>query len=137
MKTMCLNRIRCLAAVVLMLLGLLLTCYSVVADARRGGMQEASSEVGVSPEVNDDEPDYVEKRREFLDRFFSNGPGGVSPSDYASALDAARPKATGTRKQCGSFKLQEASGLVNSCGCQMCHDRLAKSRLHNTRDTPG
>jgi photosystem II stability/assembly factor-like uncharacterized protein len=90
MKTMCLNRIRCLAAVVVMLLGLLLTCYSVVADARRGGMQEASSEVGVSPEVNDDDPDYVEKRREFLDRFFSNGPGGVSPSDYTSALDAAR-----------------------------------------------
>src|SRR5438093_12613144 len=58
-------------------------------------------------------------------------------NEAGSALDAARPKATGTRKQCGSFKLQEVPGLVNSCGCWVCHDRLAKSCLHNTRDTPG
>jgi len=75
---------RYFAAVSLMLVAVLLTCYSAVANARRGGTQD------VSVEADDRDPDYLEKRREFLERFFGTGPGGVSPSAYTSALEAAR-----------------------------------------------
>jgi photosystem II stability/assembly factor-like uncharacterized protein len=81
---------RYLAAVSLMLVGVLLTCYSTVANARRGGMQSATNAADVSPAENDDDPEYLEKRREFLERFFGTGLGGVSPRAYATALDAAR-----------------------------------------------
>jgi photosystem II stability/assembly factor-like uncharacterized protein len=79
-------RTKYLAAVSLMLAGVLLTCYSAVANARRG----VSNEVSVSPAEEDRDPEYLEKRREFLERFFGTGPEGVSPSAYASALAAAR-----------------------------------------------
>jgi photosystem II stability/assembly factor-like uncharacterized protein len=79
-----------LAAISLMLVGVLLTCYSATANALGDGMQDASSEADVSPEENDSDPEYVEKRTEFLNQFFGTGPGGVSPSAYASALIAAR-----------------------------------------------
>src|ERR1043166_6411354 len=85
-----LPQIRYLAAVSLMLVAVLLTCYSTAANARRGDVQDASSEARISQEEEDEDSEYVEKRREFLDRFFANGPGGVSPSAYANALAAAR-----------------------------------------------
>jgi photosystem II stability/assembly factor-like uncharacterized protein len=85
-----LPRTRYPAAVSLMLVAALLTGYSAVANAFRDSIQGARSEADVSPAENDSDPEYVEKRREFLDRFFGSGPGGVSPSAYASALVAAR-----------------------------------------------
>jgi photosystem II stability/assembly factor-like uncharacterized protein len=85
-----LPRTRYLAAVSLMLVGVLLTGYSAVANELRDGMQEASSEADVSPEENDSDPEYVEKRTEFLNQFFGTAPGGVSSSAYASALVAVR-----------------------------------------------
>ena len=81
---------RYLAAISLMLVGVLLTCYSAVANARRGGMQSAINAADVSPAENDDDPEYLEKRREFLNRFFGTETGGVAPRAYAAALDAAR-----------------------------------------------
>jgi photosystem II stability/assembly factor-like uncharacterized protein len=87
MKTLVLNQTRYLVAVVLMVMGVLLTCYSAVANARRGSMQDAAR---ISLEADDRDPEYLEKRREFLERFFGTGPGGVSPSAYTSALEAAR-----------------------------------------------
>ena len=73
-----------------MLVGLLLTCYSTVANARRDSIQEANSEEAGSLGDNDSDPEYLEKRHEFLEQFFGTAPGGVSPSAYTSALTAAR-----------------------------------------------
>ncbi len=85
-----LPRTRYLASVSLMLVAALLTGYSAVANALRDGMQDASSEADLSAEENDNDPEYVEKRTEFLNQFFGTGPGGVSPGAYESALVAAR-----------------------------------------------
>jgi photosystem II stability/assembly factor-like uncharacterized protein len=83
MKTI-LSRIRYLLAILLMLVGVLLTFYG--ADALHGGTSNAA---GVTPGEEDKDPEYVEKRRAFLDQFFGTAPGGVSSSAYASALEAA------------------------------------------------
>jgi len=86
-----LPRTRYLAAVSLMLVAVLLTCYSAAANARNGGTQDAGSEAGVSSAAEDEsDSEHREKRREFLNRFFGTGPGGVSPSDYARAVATAR-----------------------------------------------
>src|SRR6266498_1631564 len=61
-----LPRTRYLASVSLMLVAALLTGYSAVANALRDGMQDASSEADLSAEENDNDPEYVEKRTEFL-----------------------------------------------------------------------
>jgi photosystem II stability/assembly factor-like uncharacterized protein len=85
-----LARTKYVAAVSLVLAALLLTCYSAVTGARRTGVQEATSAADVLLEANENDSDYLEKRREFLNRFFGRGPGGVSPSEYTSALATAR-----------------------------------------------
>src|SRR4029453_16948603 len=74
----------------LMLVAMLVTSYSTVANARRDSIQEASSEVEDSAGEDDSDPEYLERRGEFLDQLFGTVPGGVSPSAYASALIAAR-----------------------------------------------
>jgi len=84
------TQIRYLAAVVLMLLGVLLTCYGVIANAHRASAQDASSNAGLLPGQEDRDAEHLEKRGEFLNRFFGTGQGGVSPGAYASALAAAR-----------------------------------------------
>ena len=89
MKTI-LSRTRYLLAVVLMCVGVLLTCYSAIANARRDSTQGTHGEASVSAVEADQDSEDVEKRSEFLDRFFATGPGGVSPSAYANALAAAR-----------------------------------------------
>ena len=81
---------RYLAAISLMILGVLLTCYSTIANTGRGGRQSATSTADIYPAEDDQDPEYREKRDEFLRRFFGTGPGGVSPSAYTSALAAAR-----------------------------------------------
>jgi photosystem II stability/assembly factor-like uncharacterized protein len=90
MKTLFVNQTRYLVAVVLMVIGVLLTCFSAVANARRGGARDATSAADFSPGEEDSDPEYLEKRREFLERFFGTGPGSVSPGAYISALEAAR-----------------------------------------------
>ena len=90
MKTKCLSRTQCLVAVSLMILGVLLTCYSTIANTGRGGRQVPTSTAGIYPAEDDQDPEYREKRDEFLRGFFGTGPGGVSPSAYTSALAAAR-----------------------------------------------
>jgi photosystem II stability/assembly factor-like uncharacterized protein len=90
MKTILLNPTRCFCSISFMLIAALLTCYSTVADARRGGKQDASGATEAAAAEKDNDPEYVEKRREFLNRFFGAGPGGISPETYTNALIAAR-----------------------------------------------
>jgi photosystem II stability/assembly factor-like uncharacterized protein len=90
MKTICLSRTRNYSAVSLMLVGVLLTCYSSIENLRRGGTLDIEKMAEVVPADEDGDAEYLQKRHEFLDRFFGTGPGGVSPRAYAAALDAAR-----------------------------------------------
>src|SRR5438067_7309350 len=91
MKTILPNPIRCFCSLSFILIAVLLTCYSTAADARRGGKPDASSATEVlAAAEKDNDPEYVEKRREFLNRFFGTDPGGVSPEAYTNALIAAR-----------------------------------------------
>src|SRR5438874_7645698 len=90
MKTILLNPIRCFCSISFLLIAVLLTCYSTVADARRGGKQDASSVTESVAAENDNDPEHVEKRREFLNQFFGTGPGGIAPEAYTNALAAAR-----------------------------------------------
>ena len=106
MKTI-LSRTRYLLAVGLMCLSVLLTCYSAIANARRGGTQDATSAADVSPAENDNDSEYLEKRSEFLERFFGTGPGGVSPSAYTNALAAARALPPSPLLQGGRFMSPE------------------------------
>ena len=90
MKTNCLVPKRYLVAASLMLISVLLTCYSAIADAERRGKLDATSTVGGEPGERDKDPDYIEKRGEFLNRFFGTGPGGVSPAAYEAGRAMAR-----------------------------------------------
>src|SRR5439155_12662787 len=80
---------RYVVAVPLMLAGVLLMCYSAMASARRGGTQNGVTMAGVAPAEHDRDSEYLEKRREFLSKFFGTGRGGVSPSAYTAGLAAA------------------------------------------------
>src|SRR5690349_15488103 len=77
---------RYVAGALLILLAVL-TCYTAVGDARRGSTRDTRSD---SPQEVDRDPEYLEKRSEFLSRFFGMGPNGISPNDYATAAVAAR-----------------------------------------------
>ena len=90
MKTNCLISKRYLVAASLMLIGVVLTCYSAIAHAQRRGSQDATSTVSGEPGERDKDPDYIEKRGEFLNRFFGTGPGGVSPTAYEAGRAMAR-----------------------------------------------
>jgi hypothetical protein len=70
MKTKRLASKRYLVAASLMLIGVLLTCYSAIADAERRGTLATTSTVGGEPGERDKDPDYIEKRGQFLNRFF-------------------------------------------------------------------
>jgi photosystem II stability/assembly factor-like uncharacterized protein len=90
MKTKCLSRTQCLVAVSLVILGVLLACYSAMGNLRQRGMEDNEKIVDAVPADEDGDSEYLEKRYEFLDRFFGTGPGGVSPGAYMAALAAAR-----------------------------------------------
>ena len=90
MKTKCLISKRYLVAASLMLIGVVLTCYCAIADAQRRGTLATTSTVGGEPGERDGDPDYIEKRGEFLNRFFGTGPGGVSPAAYEAGRAMAR-----------------------------------------------
>ena len=90
MKTICLDRTRCLTALAFMLVGVLLTCYSAIGNLGQGGMQDIENIAHLVPADEDGDAEYLEKRHEFMDRFFGAGSGGVSPGAYMAALDEAR-----------------------------------------------
>src|SRR5215468_2017494 len=81
---------RYVTAIALMLVVVALTGYSAVANESRDSIQEANSEVEDSPGEDDNDPEYLERRSEFLDQLFGTVPDGVSPRAYASAVIAAR-----------------------------------------------
>ncbi|HMG04049.1 MAG TPA: hypothetical protein VK581_01230, partial [Chthoniobacterales bacterium] len=78
----------------------LICCYSAIAKARRADTKDASSAADVSAggetsEVasrprEDDDAEYVQKRQEYLNRFYGTGPGQVSSADFAASLAVAR-----------------------------------------------
>src|SRR5262252_4138247 len=90
MKTKCLIPKRYLVAVSLILLGVLLTCYDVGANLRRGNEPRDAKGPDILRTENDEDPEYREQRREFLKRFFGNREGGVSSREYKHALAEAR-----------------------------------------------
>ena len=90
MTAKCLNRKKYLLAASLMLVGVLLMSYSAVANAQRRDKLESTSTVGGEPGERDRDTDYIEKRGEFLNRFFGTGPGGVSSAAYEAGRAMAR-----------------------------------------------
>jgi len=108
MKANCLNPRRYLVAASLMLISVLLTFYSAIADAQRRGTMDATSTVRGEPGERDGDPDYIEKRSEFLNRFFGTGPGGVSPAAYEAGRAMARMLPPSPLLQNESFKSPEA-----------------------------
>jgi photosystem II stability/assembly factor-like uncharacterized protein len=68
----------------------LLIRYGAFANARRASNQDASSALDASLAADETNPEYVENRLEFLNRFFGTGPGKVSRDAYAAALAAAQ-----------------------------------------------
>jgi photosystem II stability/assembly factor-like uncharacterized protein len=90
MKANCLNPRRYLVAASLMLISVLLTSYGAIANAQRRGTMDATSTVRGEPGERDRDPEYIEKRGEFLNRFFGTGPGGVSPTAYEAGRAMAR-----------------------------------------------
>ena len=91
MKTKCLIPIRYIVAASLMLIGVVLTCYDAGANLRRGSIeQNRASEPDIFRSEHDEDPEYREQRREFLDRFLGNRPGSVSAAAYKRALAEAR-----------------------------------------------
>jgi photosystem II stability/assembly factor-like uncharacterized protein len=112
MKTNCLIPKRYLVAASLMLIGVLLTCYSAGAKGRRGSEENRSSGPDILRTENDDDPEYREQRREFLNRFLGNGPGGVSASAYKRALAAARALPPSPLLEGQTFRSPDTPGAV-------------------------
>lgn len=86
-----------------MVAGVLLTCYTAIGNLRQSGMQDIENITDVVPADEDGEEEYLEKRHEFLERFFGTGPGGVSSDAYAAALDEARALPVSQFLQGGRF----------------------------------
>lgn len=59
-------------------------------NALRADAQGASGTAHLRRIADDRDPELVKKRQQFLESFFGRGPGGVSPSEYAAGLAAAR-----------------------------------------------
>ena len=56
----------------------------------RADAQSASGTARLRRIAEEGKPELVKKRQQFLESFFGRGPGGVSASEYAVALAAAR-----------------------------------------------
>jgi len=69
---------------------------------------DATSKVSGEPGERDGDPDYIEKRGEFLNRFFGTGPGGVSPAAYEAGRAMARILPPSPLLQNESFRSREA-----------------------------
>ena len=90
MTTIFLSRTRHLVAASLMLIDVLLICYSAVANPRRSGTQNGAKMANVAPAERDRDHDCLKKRREFVNRFFGTGSEDVSPSAYMAGVAVAR-----------------------------------------------
>ncbi len=112
MKTKCLISKRYLVAASLMLIGVVLTCYNAGANLRRGSEENRSSGPDILRSENDDDPEYREQRREFLNRFFGNDSGGVSPSAYKRALAVARALPASPLLEGQTFRSPETPGAL-------------------------
>jgi photosystem II stability/assembly factor-like uncharacterized protein len=112
MKTNCLIPKRYIVAASLMLIGVVLTCYNAGANARRGSEENRSSGPDILRTENDDDPEYREQRREFLNRFLGNGPSSVSASAYKRALAAARALPPSPLLEVLTFRSPETPGAV-------------------------
>ena len=112
MKTKCLIPKRYLLAASLMLIGVVLTCYGAIANAERRGSLEATSTAGGESEDRDKDPDYIEKRGEFLNRFFGTGPGGVSPTAYEAGRAMARVLPPSPLLQNETFQVARGAGRI-------------------------
>jgi hypothetical protein len=88
-KKLSVPRIKWIILLLAILATVLLTCYASL-RTRVVSVRDTDSPAGISPEGDDTNPEYLEKRLQFLDWFFGRGPEGVSPTAYASALAAAR-----------------------------------------------
>ncbi len=92
-------------------MSVLLTFYSTIANAQRRDKLEADSTVGDELGERDRDPDYIEKRSEFLSRFFGTGPGGVSPAAYEAGRAMARVLPPSPLLQNESFRSPGAPGV--------------------------
>ena len=90
MKAKCLIPGKYLVAALVILGGVLLTCYNVGANLRRGSEPRDSSGPDILRSENDEDPEYREQRREFLNRFLGNRPGGISARAYRRAVAETR-----------------------------------------------
>jgi photosystem II stability/assembly factor-like uncharacterized protein len=83
------------------LAALLLTLgYSAIAKSRRADVPQTNTTASASsmlqpidlaaPYDDDEDPAFIQKRREYLTRFYGTGPGQVSSTDFAASLSAAR-----------------------------------------------
>lgn len=90
MKTNCLIPKGYLLPVSLLLVGVLLMCFSAIANSPRGGTQSDVRLADVAPAERDSDPDYLKTRGEFLNRFFGTGSRGISPRAYEAGRAMAR-----------------------------------------------
>ena len=111
MKTKCLIPKRYLVAALLMLIAVVLTCYNAGANLRRGNEPKDTSGPDIlRTENDDDDPDYREERRQFLDRLFGTDANGVSPRAYKRALAEARALLPSPLLGGGTFKSPDIPG---------------------------
>jgi len=96
---------------------MLLTCYDVGANLRRGIEPRNNKGPDILRAENDDDPEYREQHRDFLKRFFGDREGSVSSKEYKRALAEARalprsPLLEG--RMFGSLETREPVALWNS-----------------------
>src|SRR5947208_9879840 len=75
---------------------------------------DATSMVRGEPGERDRDPDYIEKRGKFLNRFFGTGPGGVSPTAYEAGRVTARMLPPSPLLQNERFKSPGAPEVLQS-----------------------
>lgn len=103
----------------------LLISYASIANARRAETQEASSTAGVLPDAEETNPEYIQRRREFFDRFFGDEPGGVSSDTYGTAPATARALPLSPLVQQWTFQALAPLGWGNGIGASARIDAIA------------
>jgi photosystem II stability/assembly factor-like uncharacterized protein len=120
-KRIFLNRTKWILSLSAVLGAVLLICYGAFAQARRGDARNGTKALAsrtdgesLDREYRENDPEFVERRREWLDRFLARGPTAVSPAAYAEALAATRSLPTAPLTQTWTF--QALSPLWNDWG---------------------
>jgi photosystem II stability/assembly factor-like uncharacterized protein len=112
MKTNCLIPKRYIVAASLIMVGVVLTCYNAGANLRRGSEPNRSGGADILSSEHDDDPEYREQRREFLDRFLGNRADSISADAYKRALAEARALPRSPLLGVGAFKSPETPEAV-------------------------